>query len=180
MKTFPRIKDIRSGELRDRVCRAWLSAWQSSDCELIEDASQWEPARQALDISNAEHTNGVVECALSIADSIEASQPIRIDRDILIAAAVLHDLDKICLFRAEDGSPTEICKNIGHVSYGVHLALAAGIPVEAVHAIAAHSPTYSSVSPRTPEAVILRHADELFTRLWIFQRGCRVSFDIEP
>lgn len=179
LTVFPRIRDITSAELRDQVCRAWLEAWQASDYDRIEDVSQWEPAREALSISNVDHTNGVVECALAIAASLELSQSVRIDRDILIAAAVLHDLDKICLFSATDGRPTEIGRRLGHVMAGVHLALAAEVPLAAVHALASHSPTYSTVTPQTPEAVILKHADHIFTRVWIFQRGCEVCFDID-
>lgn len=179
MDSFPRIREIGDARLREQVCRAWLAAWQASDYARLEDVSQWEPAREALGISNVDHTNGVVECALAIAASLELSQPLRIDRDILIAAAVLHDLDKIRLFRAADACPTEMGRRLGHVVAGVHLALAAEVPLSVVHAVASHSPTYSTVVPQTPEAMILKQADHIFTSVWILQRGCKVCFDIE-
>jgi 7,8-dihydroneopterin 2',3'-cyclic phosphate phosphodiesterase len=178
MESFPRLREIADPGLREKVCRAWLDAWQASGYDRLEDASQWEPAREALGISNVAHTNGVVECALAMADSLQNSQSLSIDRDVLIAAAVLHDLDKIRLFHAEGGRPTELGRRIGHVLAGVHMALAADLPVAVVHAIAAHSPTYSTVAPQTPEAVILRHADKVFTDLWILQRGRDVDFTI--
>jgi len=180
LAAFPRIRDIDAVTLKDQVCRAWLGAWQASDYDRIEDVSQWEPAREALGISNVDHTNGVVDCALAIADTLKSHQSVKIDRDILIAAAVLHDLDKICLFHAADGRPTELGRRLGHVAAGVHLALAAGVPLSVVHAVAAHSPTYSTIAPKTPEAVILKHADHIFTRTWMLQRDCKVCFDIDP
>jgi 7,8-dihydroneopterin 2',3'-cyclic phosphate phosphodiesterase len=178
MDTFPRLREIADPGLREKVCRAWLAAWQASGYAHLEDASQWEPAREALGISNVAHTNGVVECALALAEALRQSQALDVDRDVLIAAAVLHDLDKIRLFHAADGRPTELGRRIGHVLTGVHLALAADLPVAVAHAIAAHSPTYSTVAPQTPEAVILKHADKVFTDLWILQRGRDVDFSI--
>ena len=178
MDCFPRIREIGDAALRDKVCRTWLQAWESSDYTHLEDVSQWEPAREALGISNVDHTNGVVECALAMAEALESSQSLRIDRDILIAAAVLHDVDKICLFNAADGRPTDLGRHLGHVAAGVHLAMAAGLPLTVVHAIAAHSPNYSKIAPQTVEALILRQADDLFTRTWIMQRGRAVSFEM--
>ncbi len=178
LESFPRLREISDAGLRGRVCQAWLEAWHASDYDRLEDVSQWEPDREALGISNVDHTNGVVECALAIAASLELSQAVQIDRDVLIAAAVLHDLDKICLFHPADGHPTELGRKLGHVLVGVHLALAANLPLTVVHPIATHSPNYSTVRPQTPEAFILRHADKVFTDIWILQRGRNVAFTI--
>ena len=175
---FPHIREIVDADLRQQVCCAWRQAWGASDYPRLEDVSQWEPAREALGISNVAHTNGVVQCALAMADALQATQALHIDRDTLIAAAVLHDLDKICLFHAADGRPTELGRRLGHVLTGVHLAMAAGLPLAVVHAISAHSAKYSTVDPQTAEAIILKQADDLFTRTWILQRGRQVSFDM--
>jgi 7,8-dihydroneopterin 2',3'-cyclic phosphate phosphodiesterase len=175
---FPRIEEIADSQLRDQVCQVWLQAWQASDYRHLEDASQWEPARDALGISNVAHTNGVVELSLAMGEALHSTQSLPVDRDVLIAAAVLHDVDKIRLFHAADGRPTDLGRQLGHVATGVHLAMQAGLPLAVVHAIAAHSPNYSKVAPQTVEAVILRQADDLFTRTWIMQRGQTVSFEM--
>jgi 7,8-dihydroneopterin 2',3'-cyclic phosphate phosphodiesterase len=178
MQSFPRLREIADTGLREKVCRAWLTVWQASGYERLEDASQWEPARESLGISNVDHTNGVVDCALAMADALRRSQSLEVDRDVLIAAALLHDLDKLLLFRGAGGPPTELGKRIGHVLAGVHLTLAAGLPPDVVHAVAAHSPNYSSLAPQTAEAIILKHADKVVTDLWILQRGQDVTFTI--
>ena len=178
MNAFPRLREIAGSKLRGQVCGAWLQAWEASDWPHLESVSQWEPARESLGISNVDHTNGVVECALAMAEALQSSQSLCIDRDILIAAAVLHDVDKICLFHAADGRPTDLGRRLGHVTTGVHLAMAAGLPLAVVHAIGAHSPNYSKIAPQTVEALILRQADDLFTRTWLMQRGRAVSFEM--
>lgn len=178
MDAFPRLRELADADLREQACRAWQRAWEESDWTRLEDVSQWEPAREALGISNVAHTNGVVECALAAAASLAASQSAAIDRDVLIAAAVLHDVDKIRLFHAADGRPTDVGRRLGHVQTGVPILVAAGLPLAVIHAVAAHSPRYSTVAPQTLEAVILRQADDLCTRTWILQRGTTVCFDM--
>ena len=175
---FPRLQEIADKNLRRQVRRTWREAWAASDWDRLEDLSQWEPAREALGISNVAHTNGVVECALALCETLATTQSATVDRDTLIAAAVLHDVDKIRLFHAADGRPTDLGRRLGHVQTGVHMAMAAGLPLAVVHAVAAHSPRYSTVAPQTVEAVILRQADDLFTRTWIMQRGRDVCFDL--
>jgi hypothetical protein len=38
-KLFPRIRDIKNDDLRDKVINVWLKAWEMSDYKRIEDHS---------------------------------------------------------------------------------------------------------------------------------------------
>ena len=178
-RLFPRVNDIKDVEIREKVISVWWNAWKESKFSKIEQVSQWEPSREKLNISNVEHTNQVVECALAIAGIVEREQNLTINMDKLIAASILHDVDKILMFDPSTGDTTPLGTYLPHTGISAHLALQAGLPADIVHAIASHSPNYSSVPPKTIEAVILHDADHVVTKTWIISRNIDVSFDLK-
>ena len=178
-KLFPRVNDIKDLEIREKVVSVWWDAWKESKFSGIEHLSQWEPSREKLNISNVEHTNQVVECAIAIAQVVERMQNLNINMDTLIAASILHDVDKILMFDPSTGDATPLGTYLPHTGIAAHLALQAGLPPDVVHAIASHSPNYSSVQPKTIEAVILYNADHVVTKLWTISRNIDISFDLK-
>ena len=178
-KLFPRIRDIKNDDLRDKVINVWLKAWEMSDYKRIEDHSSWSPAREKLQLSNVEHTNQVVECAIVVANVIEQTQKIKIDLDTLIAAAILHDVDKIILFHESTGKLTPFGRLLTHTHLANFLGLEEKLPFEVVHAISAHSQTFSRESPKTPEALIISKLDPLMMFSWIMSKKIEVSFTID-
>jgi hypothetical protein len=178
-KLFPRLNDIRDVEIREKVVSVWWDAWKESKFSKIEHVSQWEPSREKLNISNVEHTNQVVECAIAIAQVVDREQNININMDTLIAASILHDADKILMFDPSTGDTTPLGTYLPNTGIVAHLALQAGLPIDIVHAIASHSPNYSSVPPKTIEAVILYNADHIVTKTWTISRNIDVSFDLK-
>ena len=176
---FPRIRDIKDDDLRNKVINVWLKAWKMSDYKRIEDHSSWPPEREKIQLSNVEHTNQVVECAIAVAKVIEQTQKIKINLDTLIGAAILHDVDKIILFHESTGKLTPFGKLLTHTHLGSFLALEENLPSEVVHAIGAHSPTYSKDSPQTPEALIISKLDPLMMFNWIMSKKIEVSFSID-
>jgi len=177
-KVFPRIKDIKDDHLRKQVTNVWLKAWKMSDYRRIEDHSAWAPAGAKLQLSNMDHTNQVVECAIAVAQVIEKTQKIKIDLDCLIAAAILHDVDKIILFHESTGKLTEFGRLLTHTHLAHFLALEENLPPEVVHAITAHSPTFSRESPKTPEALIISRLDPLMMLNWTMSHKIEVDFTI--
>jgi putative nucleotidyltransferase with HDIG domain len=98
--------------------------------------------------------------------------PIGIDRDVLIAGALCHDVGKPFEFSprnlerwsanpAAAGNPA-----IRHPIYGAHIALTVGLPEAVVHAVAAHSINAegSFVIPSL-ETVIIQYADLAFWKI---------------
>ena len=176
---FPRIKNINDDDLRNKVINVWLKAWKMSDYKRIEDHSAWPPARDRLQLSNVEHTNQVVECVLTVANIIERTQKVKIDLDILIAAAILHDVDKIILFHESNGKLTPFGKLLTHTHLGSFLALEEKLPSEVIHAMSAHSQTFSKEIPRTPEALIISKLDSLMIFNWIMSKKMEIAFTID-
>src|SRR4030043_360295 len=176
---FPRIRDIKDDDLRNKVINVWLKAWKMSDYKRIEDHSSWPPEREKIQLSNVEHTNQVVECAIAVAKVIEQTQKIKINLDTLIGAAILHDVDKIILFHKSTGKLTPFGKLLTHTHLAHFLALEEKFPFEVVHAMSAHSPTYSKDPPKTAEALIISKLDSLLMFNWIMSKKVEVSFAID-
>ena len=178
-RLFPRVKDIKDNHLKNQVINVWLRAWKMSDYRRIEDHSAWAPAKDKLQLSNVDHTNQVVECAIAVAHVIEQTQKIKINSDCLIAAAILHDVDKIILFHQSTGKLTPFGKLLTHTHLANFLALEENLPLEVIHAISAHSPTFSKEPPNTPEALIISKLDPLMMFNWVMSKKIEIPFTID-
>lgn len=124
--------------------------------------------------SAAEHhayLGGLLEHTLAVAASCDAAWNAyeAADRDLLVCAALLHDVGRLDELTFEtDIRTTERGRLLGHVVPGVGRVAAAASRVSLdesllarlEHAVAAHDPD-GSVRPMTIEAVVLRHADAL-------------------
>jgi putative nucleotidyltransferase with HDIG domain len=94
--------------------------------------------------TQADHYRGVALIAIGMLDGMRKAIPaLSVDRDILLAGALVHDVGKAYEFanwdrwkaeRSHSGSPA-----LRHPVYGAHLALRMGLPESVVHCIAAHS-----------------------------------------
>jgi 3'-5' exoribonuclease len=107
-----------------------------------------------------EHTVGVATLARETAQ-LHA----RLRSDLLLAAALLHDLGRTRELRAAPGfPPTEEGRLLGHVHLGLRLVeestpeLDATVRAELLHAIACHHDVRAA---RTAEAAVLYHANQL-------------------
>jgi 3'-5' exoribonuclease len=107
-----------------------------------------------------EHTVGVATLARETAQLHG-----RLRSDLLLAAALLHDLGRTRELRAAPGfPPTDEGRLLGHVHLGLRLVeegtleLDAGARAELLHAIACH---HDARAARTAEAAVLYHANQL-------------------
>ncbi|MBI4334598.1 MAG: HDIG domain-containing protein [Chloroflexi bacterium] len=150
---IPSITGIKNAKLRKGVLAVWVRAWEESawndpaECPFIPDSP---------DCSLVQHTNFIVETVLAMASSAKSIWNIGLNTDFLIAGAVLHDVSKLVEFAP--GAVSEIGENLVHASYGVHLALNAGLPLQVVNMIGAHTPQVYLL-PKSPEGVLLCYAD---------------------
>ena len=161
---FPAIAEIQDAAIRDKVVSLWAEVWQEGHYERIEDLHQNEAFRDRLEYSNIEHVNQVVACALQLAEVAEESFGVHVQRDYLLAGALLHDVDKLVMYDRAAKGLSERGKRFSHAVYGGYLVLKAGLPEDIAHMVAAHSPNYSSATPRTVEAMIVKYADEFIAR----------------
>lgn len=108
------------------------------------------------------HTVTVTEGCLKIADIVQEEYKIPINRDYLIAGALLHDIMKIYEWKS-GAEHTGIL--LDHSFLGVAELYCRGFPEGVVHLIASHFGEHGPTSPRNFEALILHHVDTLLSMI---------------
>ena len=118
--------------------------------------------------SQTDHIRGVTRMALALAEQLQGQLPdLAIDRDILIAGALCHDIGKPWEFdpanrRRWQADPYAAgLPSIRHPAFGVHVCLTVGLPEEVAHCAAAHSGE-GELLVRSLENTIIHHADYAF------------------
>ncbi len=174
-KQLPEVNEIRDKDLRDRVVEAWAIALSESEFATIDDipaqALSHHPVFKDGQGTQSGHFRGVARIALGIADGFEALHPnVKIDRDLLLACALCHDLGKpyeMSLRNQERWKKNVAAYGypaIRHSVYGVHIALVAGLPEVVAHTAGAHS-AEGEVLQRSLLTTIVHFADDGYWRL---------------
>ena len=167
---LPEAAEIRDPELRARVIEAWALALAASSFRAIAEIEpSGNPGVNTLKSgTQTDHIRGVTRLAIAIADQLCAQLPdLRIDRDVLIAGALCHDIGKPWEFDPRtrerwEGEPRRAgLPSIRHPAFGVHVCLTAGLPEEVAHCAAAHSGE-GELLVRSLENTIVHHADYAF------------------
>jgi hypothetical protein len=158
---FPELSEIEDDDLRAGVRGAWRRACAGGGIHDLQAVPWFPPAQRAHGIEDeplVDHVRDVVAGSRALADVLERRRNVRLDRDLLTAAALVHDVSKLCEFDGLDESP--VGDLLGHPYYGVHCVAAAGLPVECAHVVLAHT-SRTAVEPAFLEAEIVRRADEV-------------------
>jgi len=153
------VEQIGDPDLRDKVVRTLVRAWRESPYDRLEDAPN-SVSRWGWNVTFVQHVNSTARAALSLAHQFKEEYDAKIDFDILLAAALLHDVDKLLIYERIGDTVEEsaLGKRLPHGVYGAHLALQEGMPIEVAHIIATHSPN-SSACPKSVEGAIIQYAD---------------------
>jgi len=115
-----------------------------------------------------DHTYAVTKICLEIANIFENVYKVKINKDYLISASLLHDLMKIYTFK-KDGSVSDV--KIDHGTWMCCELYARGFPEEVIHIIASHFGPNGPTSPQSTEALILFYADSLDSTIETFWRS---------
>jgi putative nucleotidyltransferase with HDIG domain len=167
---LPEVEEIRGKELRDKVIEAWATALAGSSFNAIgEIEPSGNPGVNTLKFgSQTDHIRGVTRLAMKMADELAATLPdLEIDRDVLIAGALCHDVGKPFEFdpknreRWQSRPGAAGLPSIRHPAYGAHICLSVGLPEEVAHCAAAHSGE-GELLVRSLENTIIHHADYAF------------------
>jgi len=135
----------------------------------------------AAKLNHHAYVGGLLEHTLSvtgICERVAGHYGAEIDRDLLITGALLHDFGKIREIGLSAGFPyTDRGKLLGHIVVGLEEVAAAGRTIEGLeprrldlvlHLIASHQGRYEWQSPREPrtlEAILLHHADDMDAKM---------------
>lgn len=136
-KTFPLLADIKDGGMREKVVRVWVKLWRQSAYRDLEEAPNRSSGGEE---SLVKHTNVVTSAIWAAAQEMVKGYGIEIKGDVLLAASILHDVDKLVLWEKKDGrvQPSDLGRKIPHGTYGGFAALEEGLPPEVVNVIITH------------------------------------------
>ncbi len=160
---LPEIDQIQDAQLRDKVVATWEAGltrggWKPRDIERMPFT-----LAKKVTLNFAQHVRSVTKICLAVAetfDEIYRGETLKLDRDTLLAGALLHDVGKLLEMEEADGTfrKTKEGKLVRHPFSGVAVADAQGLPAEVLHIIGAHAKEGDPYK-RTPEAIILHYAD---------------------
>jgi putative nucleotidyltransferase with HDIG domain len=181
-KELPEVLDIQDQDLREKVVEAWALALAHSSFSSID---QIEPAanpgvNRLKDGRQSDHIRGVTRMAVAVAEQMGALMPdLQVNRDILIAGALCHDVGKPFEFDPDNRRRWEAdpyasgLPAIRHPAFGVHICLTVGLPEEVAHCAVAHSGEGELVV-RSLENTIIHHVD------YAFWNVCRAGHLLVP
>lgn len=166
---FPEVAQIQDPALRDGVVDIWLNLAQETAWERFEDIPK--NLKEEKHMTLIGHIQGVTKMALAMAGIAESLHGVEVDRDLLIASCILHDISKPLESAPDPGGPptgtsvppgkiTEFGEKIQHGVYGAHKIWEKGLPkaTELAHLVITHTRT-SNTRSKSYEAALLFYAD---------------------
>ena len=109
-----------------------------------------------------EHVVATAKIALTLSDVIERVYRGKVNTDLVLSGALLHDLFKpLTYVEREDGTydVTPLAERLDHLTLITSELLRRGFPLPLVHIVCAHYGEYGLTQPRTLEALIVQIAD---------------------
>lgn len=161
---MPAVDQISDSELRAGV----VAIWQEIAEEMAWNDLRDVPKNVALEAGRSllEHIRGVTEMALALCESARAVQGKDYDKDLLIAACLLHDASKPVETEPGAGSDDKaggarksaLGAKIQHAVYAAHKVFKFGLPLELAHLLITHT-HHSNTRGKSWEAAALFYAD---------------------
>jgi 23S rRNA maturation-related 3'-5' exoribonuclease YhaM len=185
-ESLPEIALIEDATLREQVVQVHALALSQTHFRRIEDIPPTgvpdSPAMKQG--TQADHYRATTTMAVGMARGMQEVLPhVEIDYDVLVAAALTHDVGKAYEYehwdrwgadRARTGSPS-----LRHPAYGAHLGLTVGLPEPVVHCIAVHSYQAEGAFVRASlETTIVQYADAAFWTMLVAGDHLEAEMDI--
>jgi 23S rRNA maturation-related 3'-5' exoribonuclease YhaM len=146
--SLPEIALIEDADLRDRTVEVWAVALSQTEFKRIEDMPRGDPGEAWMlePLTMADHLRATATISLGMAEGLEKIVgSTRIDRGLLISAALCHDVGKPwemsprneARWKADPASAGN--PSFRHSGYGLHLCLTVGLPETVAHTAGYHS-----------------------------------------
>jgi putative nucleotidyltransferase with HDIG domain len=159
---FPELQEISNASLRTQVINTWARAIELGGWSKVQEIpfTLMHPTTATL----IDHTRQVTALAITIGDAWNIKSPKFINRDLLIAGGLLHDVGKLLEYERVKGTVVPRKGAIRHHYSGVYLAGEQGLPNTVLNCIAYHG---QGIDPalRCREAIILHHCDFIYFEL---------------
>ena len=156
---FPEIIEIADETIREIVVAGWELTADESGVDSVQDV-QWAPHNvgDVGEHSLVTHVRDVTALSIALADCLVEIRHGTVNRDYVVAGALLHDVSKVFEYKGDE--PTPIRYYLEHPHFSIYLLEKVGTPIPIQHIVLSHTPR-STVPPKTIEAMIVHFADEL-------------------
>ena len=163
LDVIPEFNLIEDPVLKEKTLKVWENALKTGGWKITDlYRMPFTLLLESCPCSMVEHIRGVTNVAINVAKALKLiyKDKVKINMDYLISGALLHDIGKFIEYKEENGKFTQskLGTLVRHPISGVGLCYGEGIPGEILHIIASHS-WEGDRSKRSPEAVIVHHAD---------------------
>jgi len=118
-----------------------------------------------------EHTVALTELCIKAIDIFKTTYGLKVNRDYLIAASIVHDLMKVFEYKRDKSGelePTGIM--LDHTMLATAELYTRDFPEEVIHIVASHFGETGPTPPRTFEAIIFHHLDSLVSIIEYYHR----------
>jgi len=155
---------IKDKKLRDKTIKL-LKEPSISNKEIkykkvkFEKAPCWVGAHHDYEGGLMEHTLSVTKLCLSMVKDFEKQYKVKVNKDYLIAGALLHDIMKVFMLKKKGKAWEMTGVLLDHAVFTAAELYSRNFPEEVVHMVAAHGGETGMATPRTIEAMILYQAD---------------------
>lgn len=159
----PEFNHIQDQELRRKAMAVWnevleIGGWSLDDLARM----PFTLLAEEVTVSFPEHVRTVCRLCIAMEEVLKDAYGDRypIDRDTLIAGALLADVGKLIEFREVEGRYewADMYRYLRHPFTGVGLCFKHGLPPAVMHIVATHSWEGAKFT-RRPESIIFHHAD---------------------
>jgi len=109
-----------------------------------------------------QHTLAVANLALTMCDDVVRLYGGEVDRDVVLAGALIHDVMKCYSYVPVEGGrfrTSALGERVDHLTLMIAEMYKRGFPLDLIHVVAAHHGDQSPVRPKTLEALIVSIAD---------------------
>jgi 7,8-dihydroneopterin 2',3'-cyclic phosphate phosphodiesterase len=109
-----------------------------------------------------EHTISTSKIAMALCDSVEKIYQGKINRDLVLAGVLLHDIFKPLTYIMKENGTYDISplgEKLDHLTLILCELYQRKVPIDLLHIVAAHHGRSGPISPRTIEALIVHVAD---------------------
>jgi len=161
---LPEVNQIADEELRSKVVAVWeeAMAFRGWTPEILQSIP-FTLLAENVKITFIEHVRTVCKMCIAcdkVLTEAYGDRKTKVNRDNLIAGALLADVGKLLEFEIVNGQAvkSDFGKKLRHPFSGVGLAFKHGIPPEVLHVIACHSKEGDG-EKHLPETIIFHHAD---------------------
>lgn len=162
-RAIPEIDLIQDEDLRNKTIGVWEDAITDGGWTMEQISRMpFSVHVENCNITFIEHVRTVCQMCVAVHDVLKNAYGTRaqLNKDYLIAGALLADVGKLIEYEEKDGEITKAGRgqHLRHPFIGVAMSHAQGIPAEVQHIIATHSKE-GEMMTRSNESVIFHHAD---------------------